>query len=362
MRVAWENVRRLLAVRLDNIGDLVMLGPALRAIKRRLPHCHLTLMVTRAGHKVVPMLPWVDDVVLHRPVWQEIAAGNGFHPGQDKRLAARLRACGFDAAVIFTSFSQSPYPPAYLSYLAGIPLRLGMSREFGGQVLTHWIRPPADDLHQTDRNLFLLQSAGLDADGRHLELRIPEADEEAADALLRRRGLEPREPFMALAPGASCAARRYDPSRFARAAELLGRETAMRQVVIGSRQEAVLVEGFSNGSRRGRPALALGTTIPVMAAIIRRAALLVANNSGPMHIADALGIPMVILYSGTEAREQWRPRSAPAVLLTRPAACSPCHRTVCPYAMECLDIPPERVLEEALVLLSRHAPARSVRA
>jgi ADP-heptose:LPS heptosyltransferase len=90
-----------------------------------------------------------------------------------------------------------------------------------------------------------------------------------------------------------------------------------------------------------------------MAGILRRAGLLIGNNSGAMHIADAVGTPMVILYSGAELREQWRPRSAPAVLLTRPAACSPCHRMQCPYSMECLDIPPEKVVEKALAILGK---------
>jgi ADP-heptose:LPS heptosyltransferase len=352
MPLAWENIRRLLAVRLDNIGDVVMLGPALRTLKRSLPHSHLTLMVTKAGNKVTPMLPWVDDVILHRPIWQEISPDLEFDPKQDLGMAGMLRSRDFDAAVIFTSFSQSPYPPAYLCYLAGIPVRLGQSKEFGGRVLTHWIKSPPDDLHQVDRNLHLLESAGLETGGRSLELQVPEADQEAAEALLQGYGLAAGERFIALAPGASCAARQYDATRFAQVASLLKKETGLPQVVVGSERETSAAKRISD-ARNGRPAVALGTSVGVMAGILRRAGLLIGNNSGPMHIADAVGTPMVILYSGAELREQWRPRSAPAVLLTRPAACSPCHRMQCPYSMECLDIPPEKVVEQALAILGK---------
>lgn len=339
-----------------------MLGPALRALKRSLPHSHLTLMVTRAGNKVTPMLPWVDDVILHRPIWQEISPDVEFDPERDREMAAMLRSRDFDAAVIFTSFSQSPYPPAYLCYLAGIPVRLGQSKEFGGRVLTHWSKSPPDDLHQVDRNLFLLESAGLEAGERSLELRIPEEDEKAAQRLLNGCGLADGESFIALAPGASCAARRYHQVRFARVASLLTRETGLPQVVVGSKREAGAAERLSDSpARNGKQALALGTPVAVMAAILRRADLLIANNSGPMHIADAFGTPMVILYSGAESRQQWRPRSAPVALLTRPAACSPCHRMECPYAMECLDIPPEEVVEQAMTLLQKRVPAGSFR-
>jgi ADP-heptose:LPS heptosyltransferase len=80
----------------------------------------------------------------------------------------------FDAAIIFTSFLQSPYPPAYVCYLAGITVRAGQSQEFGGSLLTHWVRPLPDRTHQVDRNLFLLESLGVEIAGRHLEVRLRE--------------------------------------------------------------------------------------------------------------------------------------------------------------------------------------------
>jgi ADP-heptose:LPS heptosyltransferase len=115
-------------------------------------------------------------------------------------------------------------------------------------------------------------------------------------------------------------------------------------VVVGSEGEAELAAGMGK-SLAGR------CSVPVMSAVLSRAALLVGNNSAPMHIADAVGTPMVILFSGTDLHEQWRPRDVPARLLTRPAACAPCHGLQCPYSMECLDIPPEEVVEEAMALL-----------
>ena len=93
------------------------------------------------------------------------------------------------------------------------------------------------------------------------------------------------------------------------------------------------------------------TTVPELAGVVRRAGLVIANNSGPLHLADAFGRPMVILYSGTDLESQWRPRRAPARLLRRPTACTPCYGFRCPYHMECLDIPPEEVVQHAQELL-----------
>src|SRR5919201_931418 len=249
---AWRDVRRILAVRLDNIGDIVMLGPALRTLREALPHAHVTLMASPAGSQVAPLLPWVDDVLTERVVWQDASGGMPLDPGREISLVETIRARDFDAAVIFTSFSQSPYPPAYACYLAGVPIRLGQSKEFGGSLLTQWVKPLPDSAHQADRNLFLLESAGFPVAGRHLELRVPAAVQEGADDLLRGVGIGPGEPFVALAPGASCAARRYEPLRYAEVARALVARSGLPVVVLGSERERALVEPILAAGRQTR--------------------------------------------------------------------------------------------------------------
>src|SRR5690606_1815050 len=138
----WKHDSRILVVRLDNLGDMVMLGPSLRTLKKALPHASLTLLASPNGSQVAPLLPWVDEVIVHRASWQELNGAGApareadATPGgllatdpcrlphsvvRELALADKLRARRFDAACIFTSFTQSPWPPAYLCYLAGIP-------------------------------------------------------------------------------------------------------------------------------------------------------------------------------------------------------------------------------------------------
>jgi ADP-heptose:LPS heptosyltransferase len=353
----WQQVRRILAIRLDNIGDLVLLGPSLRAIRQALPQAHLTLMASPAGSQVAPMLPWVDEVLVHRAIWQDTSGQIPREATRELELVGTIRQGQFDAAVIFTSFSQSPYPPAYVCLLAGIPIRLGQSKEFGGGLLSQWVRPLPDETHQAERNLFLLESAGFPVGNPHLELHIPAGVQTGADMLLRHSGIEPDEPFVVLAPGASCAARRYDLERFAAVARLLLAETSLPLVIAGSERERELLRPIlAHADGRRLVSLVGLTTVSGLAAVIRRAALLIANDSGPMHMADAFARPMVILYSGTEYESQWRPRQAETILLRRPTPCSPCYAFRCPYNMECLDIRPEEVVEAALSLLPFSPP------
>lgn len=348
----WQAVQRILTVRLDNIGDVVMLGPALRTLQTHLPTAQITLMASPAGSQVAPLLPWVHDVLVQRVVWQDASGAMPLDPAREQALVETIRAYNFDAAVIFTSFSQSPYPPAYLCYLAGIPIRLGQSKEFGGSLLSQWVKPLPDSTHQVDRNLFLLESAGLPSTGHHLELQIPPDMQAQGDRLLQNIGVNPQQPFIILAPGASCAARRYDVDRYAEVAQRLRAETNWPIVIVGSDRERELCAPILAMTQSGSICSLVGqTSIPQLAAVIQRSVLVLANDSGPMHIADALRRPMVILYSGTELESQWQPRTAPTQLLRRPTDCSPCYCFHCPYGMECLDIPATEVVAACLKLL-----------
>lgn len=344
---------------MDNVGDMVMLSPALESLRQAYPAASITLLASPAGARVAPMLPQVDDVIVHRAAWQALGGVGRPDVEAQQALFAELATRQFDAAFIFTSFSQSPFPPAYACYLAGVPVRVGQSAEFGGAVLSHAVTPPAREAHQADRNLHLLREAGVPAAAPRLRLSVPAEDAEHIDALLAAAGVGREEPFILVAPGASCAARRYPARRSGAAARQLSHATGLPVVIAGGQEEGdTATETLAAiGGARG-VSLAGQTTVPQLAALIRRASLLLANDSGPMHIADALETPMVITFSGTDLESQWRPRTAPAVILRRPTACAPCYRFECPTALECLDIPPEEVVAAGLHLLETTASVR----
>jgi ADP-heptose:LPS heptosyltransferase len=221
----------------------------------------------------------------------------------------------------------------------------------------------ADSVHQVDRNAAVVEAAGIPVPDRTLAVApAPAACEEAGRALAGL-GIGEGEPFVLVAPGASCAARRYGAARYAGVAARLAGRLSWPVVLTGSPRETALVETIR--LRANSPAVrSLGgdVGVPALAAILARARLLIGNNSGPMHLADAVRCPMVILFSGTDTEEQWRPRGAPAILLRRPTACHPCYRFECPYQMECLDLPPEEVVSACVSLVERTAPVASVEA
>ena len=345
----WLAAKNILAVRLDNIGDVVMLGPALRAVKETSPQARLTLLASPAGSTAVPLLPWVDDVITWRPIWQDVGGRMSFHPAHERELINMLAERHFDAALIFTSFSQTPHTPGYVCYLAGIPLRAGESKEFGGSTLTTELKGSDDDLHQVERNLRLVEHLGFVARDRRLMLAIPEEARQAVPSLLERAGLNPDAPFLLVHPGASAQARRYPVERFGIVARLLTRR-GWPILVTGVEREAVLLAELMQLAPDAR-CLVGGATLAEYAALVERAALVICNDTLPMHLADAVGTPEVVLFSGTDYEEQWRPRATAHRLLRRPTSCHPCYLFECPIGLPCLDIPPEEVVENCDAVL-----------
>jgi ADP-heptose:LPS heptosyltransferase len=346
----WSSVRNILVIRLDNIGDVLMLSPALRAIKDAFPQSRITLMASPSGAQAAELLPWTDDVITVRSPWQDLG-GLKFEPSREWEVIETVRALKFDAAFVFTSFSQTPHAAGYLCYLAGIPLRVGESKEWGGSIFTTELKSAPDEIHQVERNLRLVEAVGVSVRDHTICLCIPVEMPEKVSLQLYTQGLAPDQPYIVLNPWASCQARTYPTERFGIAAHRLAEITGYKIVVTGVAKDlqrsTLLLEKLGD-----RAINLMGkTTLAELAALIADAKMMMSNNTSTMHIADATGTPSVILYSGTDYESQWQPRYTATKLLRQPTICSPCYAFSCPYQLECLEIPPRRVVEAGLALL-----------
>ena len=219
----WAKAKNLLAMRLDNIGDVIMAGPALRAVKEALPDARLTLMVSPAGAGAAA--PCLDR---RHPCPARCVAGpraSPFNPAREWNLIKSLEAGRFDGAIIFTSFSQSPHPAGLACLLAGIPLRLGSSKETAPGVLTAAAPSPPDYLHQVDRNIELIEAVGFHIQSRDLSIQTAGCAKAAVERLLCSSGFTAGEPYLLVNPFASATARTYPMGRLVRAASGLAEAT-----------------------------------------------------------------------------------------------------------------------------------------
>src|SRR4051812_35574709 len=343
MNDRWHGVRRVLCVRLDSIGDVLMTTPAIRALRETLG-CHVTLLTSAAGAAVAPLVPEVDDTMVYAAPWMK-STGGATH---DAETIARLVAGAFDAAVIFTVYSQNPLPAAYLCYLGGIPRRLAHCHENPYALLTDWVpdpEPASTVRHEVQRQLDLVAAVGCRAQHHSLSFSVPPAARARVRALIERR------PLVVVHPGATAASRRYPPAQYARAIDLLIQQTGCDAVFTGDAHELELVDTARRTMRRASRSLVGRLGLAELGALIAEADLLVSNNTGPAHIAAAVGTPVVDLSALTNP--QPTPWLVSSRVLNHDVPCRNCYKSVCPAGHhDCLrKVAPEAVAAAAQELL-----------
>ncbi len=273
-------------------------------------------------------------------------------------MIERLRRCRFDAAVIFTVFSQSPLPAALMCHLAGIPLRLARCRENPYHLLTDWVQedePQGLIRHEVRRQLDLVAGVGYRCGDDGLVLSIPAAARDCAAALLRDLGLDGSRRWLLIHPGASAPSRRYPVELFAQAASDLMEKHRLRVVFTGDASEVELVAEIRRRISGPSISTAGALRLPEFAAVVAQAPLLLTNNSGPVHIAAAVGTPVVDLYALTNP--QHTPWNVAHRTLYHDVDCKYCFKSVCPMLHHgCLrGVAPSRVVEAVVELMDATA-------
>jgi len=346
--VHWRTVRRVLAVRLDNLGDVLMTTPALAALRQGLPHAHITLLTSPGAALAAPHLPMLDAVWPCAVPWTQGAAqqtGSLAELGRaEATLVDRLADAHFDAAVIFTVCTQSPLPAALLCRMAGIPLRLAHCRENPYGLLSDWV-PETDQVlqgtpqpvqqtmarHEVTRQLALVASVGMHTANVRLRFAVHPEDRVTVAQRLRDAGLPPGSPYAVLHPGASAASRRWPAQRFGAVAEAIG-AAGCTAVFAGNGAEVALATQALQAMPPTAAAAALSVagqlSLGELAALIEGAQVLVANNSAPAHLAAAVGTPVVNLYALTNP--QHTPWQVPLRVLNHDVSCRWCLKSTCP--------------------------------
>ena len=308
-----------LVVRSDNAGDMLLAGPAVRAVAAGSDR--VTVLAGPQGSAAAALLPGVDEVLEWRCPWIDP------HPppldGADvAALVERLRGLDLDRALVLTSFHQSPLPMAMLLRLAGVPWVGAISVDYPGSLLD--LRHHVDEmLPEAERALSLALAAGF---------TLPAGDD---GALAVRRPLPsvdhllPDGRFVVLHPGTSVPARAWPVERYAESCRLLV-ERGHRVVVTGAPTEAGLTAAVAGATL----AVDLGgrTDLAELAAVLDAADVVVVGNTGPAHLAAAVGTPVVSLFAPTVPAARWAPYGVPTVLLgDQHAVCRDTRVTRCPF-------------------------------
>jgi ADP-heptose:LPS heptosyltransferase len=294
-------VRRVLVVRLDGAGDVLLAGPAVRAIAAR---AEVTMLCGPAGAAAGRLLPGVAEVLTWASPWV-LAEPPPVCAEDVDRLVADLAARRFAEAVVLTSFHQSPLPTAFVLRLAGVERITGASVDYPGTLLDVRLRPGEDlpeDVPEPERMAAIVAAAGYPVlDGGRLAVRPPPP---VAD-------LVPGDPYVVVHPGADAQARRWPAEEAGRAVALLA-AAGWRIVVTGSpgeRDLTAVVAGHDGVDLGGR------TDLAQLSGVVAGAAAVVVGNTGAAHLAAAVGTPVVSLFAPVVPAVRWAPYGVRHVLL-----------------------------------------------
>jgi ADP-heptose:LPS heptosyltransferase len=297
-------MNRVLAVRLDSDGDVLITGPAIRALANTADQ--VDLLVSPAGRAAAELLPAVTEILTFDAPWTGYTPTAFDGAGVDA-LIARLRRQKYSRAVVFTSFHQSPLPMALLGRMAGIPYIAATSVDYPGALLDLRHQRPMG--HEVEAMLDLATAAGgilPTGDDGTLQIRsLPVVVNPLPEYLPAGRD------YVVVHPGASVPSRSLTADHAASIVAALS-GAGWPVVVTGSPAERALARQAA-----GRIGIDLSgrTDLPGLAAILKSAACVVVGNTGPAHLAAAVGTPVLSMFSPVVPAERWRPYGVPTVLL-----------------------------------------------
>jgi heptosyltransferase II len=322
------------------IGDAILSLPALRAVRANFPEAHIAIVAR----------PYVADIYRDQGVCDELIAYDpqGKHRGWRGRevLARELRAHKFDTALLL----QNAFDAAWLAWRAGIPQRIGYARDGRSLLLTKAIavpKPGEIQAHEKFYYLELLHRAGWIEglnDETHIQLRVTEATRQRAALTLAEAGSRSNALRIAVGAGASYgSAKCWPPERFANALNQILSQTDADVILFGTVGEALVSSSIASQLRRHAIDLTGKTPIADLPALLSQCHLFLGNDSGAMHVAAAVGLPVVAVFGSTDP-EGTAPVTPRASIVQRKPYCSPCFLRRCPTDHRCMTaVQPEMV-------------------
>jgi len=327
-----------IAVRAPNwIGDAVLSLPALASLKANYPQSEVWVIAP----------DWVKDLfATGTPATGVIALGADRTLRGLRASARMLREEKFDAGLLL----PNSFGSALLFSMARIPERWGYKRDGRGWLLTRGVTVAEDApaVHQAEYYLRLVRGLGLKTVPAAVRLSLTAAEKKAGRTILDSLGANTKKPVVVLNPGAAYGpAKRWPAGNFAALATLFQSEYKAQVVIVGSSGEAELAASVASAMRLKPLVLTGRTTLRELLGVLSQSRLFITNDSGPMHMANALAVPVIGLFGPTDPAVT-APFQPPSTVLWKGAACWPCYYRKCPFGHECLtSITPEEVLEAA---------------
>ncbi|HOX09021.1 MAG TPA: lipopolysaccharide heptosyltransferase II [Candidatus Omnitrophota bacterium] len=343
-----ENKRkyRILIIRTDRIGDVLLSTPAIKAVRDAYPNAHIAVMVRPYVEDVVDGNPYLDEVILYDK--------DNKQKGIFSTMAfiAGLRRKRFDLAIVLHPTVRSNVIP----FLAGIPERVGYDRKWGF-LLTKRLKDTKHhgEKHEIDYSLDVLRPVGITPKDRALYMPVKPEYERVIERFMDLADIGSKDIIVAISPGASCPSKRWPAYRFGRVADELAGRRGVKAVIIGGPSDKKTVDEVKTGMLHSPIVLSEEHSLGEVAALLKRCKLLISNDSGPVHIAVAVGTPVISIFGRLDpglSPQRWGPVGPRDIVIHKDIGCEECLAHNCKLGFKCLEaVTVEDVLSAAEGLL-----------
>jgi len=340
-RIDPDSVDSILVIRLDRIGDLVETIPAIKAIKKIFPQSRITALLNRSTVALAKLVPEIDETIVYQGFFTSLSA---------------LKKRKFSLVVDF--LMDYTLKTALLSHLSGAKITSGFDIESRGSCFNAGLQPSVEPKlmseHLLDLARFLSKLSGND-EGEIPDINpvliLTQESREFARQFYNKNGIQDEELIFGLAPGAKFPSQCWKEERFAQLADKIADKYRARIVIIVSKENEARGNSISS-LMKNKPVIAAGLPLDKLSGLISSFKLMVANNSGPLHMAVALGVATVSTM-GPTVPYLWWPQGENHIVIRRDLSCSPCNKAFC-FVHRCLELVSVEEMEKAVeIIMSR---------
>ena len=351
-KVCEKDPERILAIRADRVGDMILTTPVFEPLRERYPNAHITCMASSLSSQLIDGNPYIDAVMIYDPPWFDRKKGQKRFRSWLKTVRL-IRAEKFDMAI---DFRGNIFNFFLLMFLGGIPRRVSFDAALGSFLLTDPV-PFVAGKHETDYFLDLVKAVGCKEVNEPKGLIVlSEEENRCAETFFRSNNIADDDVVIAIHPGAGEKRiyKRWPAERYCELGKALVRKYDAKIIITGSNTEIDLATGVADAIGDHAILAAGGIRhLKHLAAVLKRCAVCIGTSTGPTHVAAAVGIPAIVLC-GPEDPHRWHPLGGNHILIQKEMPCRPCREESCPHDGECLKaISAQRVLDELDSLLTR---------